>query len=80
MGPGSSNQAGARAIESLMAKYGCLPAIGDGPVIERFDAAQLADALFKEIARSDEYGWPKITLHMDRPDAMLLANFLKEKA
>ena len=76
----ADNQAGARIVESLIAKYGCLPSVGDGPVIERFDAAALAAALESEIARAADYGWTKVTLHMDIPDARALAKCLREKA
>lgn len=75
----ADNQAGARIVEGLLARYGCLPAAGDGPVIPRFDAEALATALEQEVNRSGEYGWSKITLHMDVPDAAALARFLRAK-
>ena len=77
---GQGNQAGARVVEGLIAKYGCLPSVGDGPVLERFDAKGLSEALSTEIQRAGEYGWSKITLHMDVPDASALAKFLRERA
>jgi hypothetical protein len=77
---GTSNQAGARIVEGYLAKYGCLPAAGDGPVIERFEALALADAITQEVQRAGEYGWSKITVHMDVPDALALAKFLRANA
>jgi len=64
-------------IERMMQTYGCLPSAADGPVIPEFTPARLADALMQEVARARDYGWSKITLHMDMPDAVQLAHFLR---
>jgi hypothetical protein len=76
----NNNAANARVVESLIAKYGCLPSIGDRSEIARFSAGELAEAIFTEVKRGEEYGFAKITLHMDIPDAVALAKFLKAKA
>ena len=73
----AENTAGARAVEKLLRLYGCLPDAPDGPVLPKFDAIQLAEAIEKELERAHEYGWSKMTLHMDLPDAYLLAQHLK---
>ena len=72
-----SNEAGARAIEKMMKQFGCLPDAPDGPVIPRFQVQDLAAALQSELTRCGEYGWSKVTLHMDLPDAVALLKFLK---
>jgi hypothetical protein len=69
--------AGKRIIEGLIAKYGCLPSAADGPIIARFDPKALEEAIMHEVKRAGEYGWPKVTIHMDIPDAILLAQFLR---
>lgn len=71
------NDGGARVVEKLIQQYGCLPATGDGPVIARFDRNALAAAIECELSRASEYGFTKITLHMDLPDAALFAQFLR---
>jgi len=68
---------GARAVEKLIQTYGCLPATGDGPILPAFDAKALAHAIEQAIAQSADYGWTKVTLHMDLPDARQLAHFLR---
>jgi hypothetical protein len=72
-----SQEAGKRRIAQLIQTYGCLPDAPDGPRLERFDAEALATAIDQEIARSIEYGWSKLTIHMDIPDARLLASYLR---
>lgn len=69
--------AGKQRIEKVLGLYGCLPDAPDGPVIPRFDAKVLAAAIEQEIIRAGQYGWSKITLHMDVPDAALLAQHLR---
>ena len=71
------HHAGARLVERLIQQYGCLPSLTDGPALPSFDPQALAQALEHEIARAGEYGWTKITLHMDVPDAALLAQHLR---
>jgi hypothetical protein len=73
----ANNTSGARAVEKLIKMYGCLPDAPDGPVLSKFNALELADAMEKELERAHEYGWSKMTLHMDLPDAYLLSQYLK---
>ena len=73
----AANEGGKLAVERMMRNYGCLPDAPDGPVLPAFNPATLAEAIEKEIVRSGEYGWSKITIHMDVPDAMMLAKFLR---
>lgn len=68
---------GARIVEKMMQQYGCLPAIGENATLSQFNARELAQAIESEINRSGEYGFTKITLHMDLPDAAQLAKFLR---
>ena len=72
-----NNQGGARVVEGLIQKYGCLPNTGDGPIIASFAPKVLAKGIEDEVRRADDYGWSKITLHMDIPDAIKLAHFLR---
>lgn len=73
------NKAGARIVEGLLRQFGCLPSAPDGPVIPRFNPDALADAIEHEVRRAGEYGWSKVTVHLDIPDAVLLMNFLKKR-
>lgn len=63
----------------MLDRFGCLPAAPDGPVIPEFDARNLALAIEQEVQRAGQYGWSKITLHMDIPDAALLAQYLRKR-
>lgn len=74
----TGNQAGALVIERMMQKYGCLPAAPDGPTIALFNPHDLAAALETEMNRASDYGFTKITLHMDMLDAALLAKYLRK--
>lgn len=74
---GMTQEGGARAIEKLMQQYGCLPSLNDGPRLEVFDPLLLAQAIEQEVQRAGEYGWTKITLHLDIPDAAKLAHVLR---
>lgn len=65
------------AVLRVIDRFGCLPDAPDGPIVESFQPKALADALAQEIERSREYGWSKITIHMDIPDAAKLMHFLK---
>ncbi len=51
--------------------------IMDGPRLDRWNPSKLADALDHEIARCAAEGWPKISLHLDVPDAMKLVRCLR---
>jgi hypothetical protein len=73
-----SQEGGARAVEKLIQTFGCLPSAPDGPIIARFDPRALAAAIECEMQRGAEYGWSKITLHMDMPDALMLAKYLRK--
>jgi len=56
-----------------------LPPIPDGPFIETFDMAALADALEQEATRATLlYDIPKVDLRMDAADAIQLARLLRE--
>ena len=72
-----NQQGGARAVEKLMQQFGCLPSAPDGPIVSTFDPVVLANAVEQEVRRSKEYGWSKVTLHMDLPDAELLVRALR---
>lgn len=75
---GNMNQEGGkRHVEKMMQTYGCLPSAADGPLLPTFQPKPLAAAIEQEIKRAGEYGWSKITLHMDIPDAVKLAGFLR---
>jgi hypothetical protein len=69
---------GAERIAKLIERFGCLPAAPDGPSLPGFSPHPLADAIMSEVRRAGEYGWSKITLHMDIPDAVLLASYLRK--
>ena len=69
--------AGKRIVEQLLAKYGCLPSGPDGPIIAEFSPSAFAEALEQELDRCALYGWPKITIHMDAPDARLLLQYFR---
>jgi hypothetical protein len=73
-----NQEAGRLAIEKIMQTYGCLPSAGDGPVLSAFDSTLLADALDSEVNRARDYGWSKITIHLDIPDAAKLAAHLRK--
>jgi hypothetical protein len=72
-----NNQAGKRIVEGLMQQYGCLPSLSERQTIEQFNCNRLADAIEAEVNRAKEYGFTKITLHMDIPDAAKLAAALR---
>jgi hypothetical protein len=69
----------ARVPETVIrqAARGTLLAAPDGPIVHRFDPVLLAQAIDQELARCAVMGWPKISLHMDVRDAMLLARLLR---
>ena len=69
---------GARAVEKLIQQFGCLPSVPEGEVIDAFTPAGLGRAINYEINRAKEYGFVKITLHMDLPDAAKLASYLQK--
>lgn len=74
-------RASARGAEEAIRRaggVGKLPII-DGPHIEKFDPKMLAKALEQEIQRCGEFGWSKVSLHMDVQDAFKLAKFLRGK-
>ena len=71
------NQSGARVVDGLIQKYGCLPTLPDGPVLSEFSADKLADAIMQEVERGGNYGFTKITIHLDLPDAVKLAQYLR---
>jgi hypothetical protein len=56
----------------------CLPEI-TGPKLEHFDAHALANAIKQEVIRSKIVGLPKLSLHMDLEDALVLARFLESR-
>lgn len=76
---GMKQEGGARAVEKMIQTYGCLPSIGEMTTITEFQAAELAQGLEAEINRAGDYGFTKITLHLDLPDAAKLAKYLRKK-
>jgi len=72
-----NQEGGRRTIEKLIRTYGCIPDAGDGPILPNFTPKAVAKGIESEIVRAGEYGWSKITLHMDIPDALKLAQFLR---
>jgi hypothetical protein len=73
------NKSGARIVEGMMQKYGCLPSLAEFQTIEEFNCLRVAEAIEAEAARAGEYGFTKITLHMDIPDAVKLATALRKR-
>jgi hypothetical protein len=74
----SLNQEGGRLqVEKTIRTYGCLPDATDGPILPNFTPKAVAKGIESEVKRAGEYGWSKITLHMDIPDALKLAQFLR---
>lgn len=51
----------------------------DGPILEAFQPEALAAAIEHEMVRTAHLPRQKITIHLDPPDAMLLAQFLRSK-
>jgi len=80
MGMSETQEAGRRKLEKLIQTFGCLPDAGDGPILPSFGPKSLAKAIEHEVIRAGQYGWSKVTIHMDIPDAVLLMNFLKKAA
>lgn len=74
-----NQKGGAARIEKLISTYGCLPTIGDVTTVFMFKPDELAAGIEAEINRAHEYGFTKITLHMDLPDAALLAKHLRRR-
>lgn len=73
-----ADKTGARIVEKMMQQYGCLPSIdGGGQVIPAFERVNLATAIEQELSRAGDYGFTKITIHMDLPDAAKFARFLR---
>ena len=70
-------EGGARAVEKLIQTYGCLPSIGGGPVLDGFNSHTLAEAIEQEVNKAGDYGWSKITIHLDIPDASKLVQVLR---
>ena len=75
-----ADQQGAQRVQQLIRTYGCLPDAGDGPVLPEFHPMALSKAIQQEVNRASDYGWSKITIHLDIPDALLLAKFLELSA
>lgn len=75
-----SNEQGKRWVQRMLDTHGCIPALSDGATtITTFNAAQLGVALEQEINKAAQFGFSKLTLHLDIPDAVQLARFLREK-
>lgn len=72
-----SQAAGKAALNKMIDVFGCIPAAPDGQSIDAFNPRLLADAIAAEVDRSRSYGWSKLTIHMDIPDAVKLMQFLK---
>lgn len=74
------NQEGGKArVQKLYDTFGCLPTIGEMSTVERFKAEELAAGIESQLAVAGQYGFTKITLHMDLPDAAALAKHLRKK-
>ena len=66
-----------QVIAALDKHGGVLPPAPTGPIVEAFDTASLAAAIDSEIERSKLYGWTKLSLHFDLPDAAEFARWLR---
>jgi hypothetical protein len=76
-----SNEQGKRWVSKMMETHGCIPGLSDGgTTIIEFRPQELAQALASEIGKAAATGLTKITIHLDLPDAALLARFLQEKS
>jgi hypothetical protein len=76
--PSARQEAGQRRVAQLLREYGCIPQEApDGPIVTKFGPLALAQAIEQELNRCADMGWPKLTLHMDVPDALALAKFLR---
>jgi hypothetical protein len=69
---------GSIAVNNIMEKYGCLPTLNDMRTLEVFSPEGMSQAIEHEANKAAEYGFSKITLHMDIPDAILLAKALRK--
>lgn len=70
-----------RRLSALLQSPGYeLPPAPDGPVVERFDALELAQALEHELQRAAGRGLTKIQINMNFVDAQALANCLRRAA
>lgn len=80
MGGELNEAARARVVRLLRQSGGVLPDAPSGPVLPRFDALQLAQAIERELERCRVAGFVKLSLHMDLADARLLASALRRLA
>ena len=64
-------------VEKMLEQGGILPGLPDGPRLARFNAAELAAAIEKELDRCKWIGWTKLTITLDVEDAHALLRFLK---
>lgn len=75
-----SNEQGKRWVQSMLDRHGCIPALSDGgTTIAAFSPEALGQAILDEVAKASQFGFTKITLHLDIPDAVKLGRHLKEK-
>lgn len=63
--------------QQLRANGGVLPPMPDGPMLERFNALELAQGLESEINRAGEKGFKNVRLDMSLEDSQALASFLR---
>lgn len=75
----TNQNGGAARVEKLISTFGCLPTIGETTTVEHFRPEELAAGIETEINRAHGYGFTKITLHMDLPDAAALAKHLRKR-
>jgi len=77
MSAAAQQEIGRHRVERLLAEFGCIPPAPDGPLLKTWDKRALAEAILSEIRRAKQFGWTKITLHMDLRDAKRLAEALR---
>jgi hypothetical protein len=70
--------AGAQRVQQIINTFGCLPSVNPVTTLPAFDPLTLAQALEAQLNEARVYGHTKITLHLDLPDAYLLAQALRK--
>lgn len=60
------------AVEKLIQQFGCLPSLVDGQKIPGYERVAFITALDAAITTAHEFGQPKLTIHLDLPDAARL--------
>lgn len=65
---------------AVLAQKGLIAPFPDGPLLPRFDALELAQALERLLTECAERGHTKVSLHLDLIDAQALATALRKLA